>query len=370
MRRTWRWAVVAAVVAALVALPFLVSAVPVGQAAGAGSAAALLERIQASRTHPYAGYAESTGSLALPTTDQLSDVASLLGGRTQVRAWWRSADDWRSDTVTPVGELSTRTSATEVQVWDFEDSDVAVTPPDVASAVRLPRVGDTLPPELAARLLSGATTGQVTTLAARRVAGRPADGLAMTPDDPLSSIARVDVWADRASGIPVLVEVFGRTSDTAALSSTFLDFTDVDPSPQEVAFSPPPGARVFIRQRFDLVRSIGRVPDAGLPDRLLGFARTPPQPGLEGIGQYGSGVTQVAVGALPERAARSLLEQIRLASTAVKLPEGTAISVGPVSLLVTDPQVTGQTWLVAGTLTPQGLARAATELRPAAGASS
>lgn len=369
MRRTWRWVVVAAVVALLVGLPSLVRAFPVG-AGNAGSAAALLDRIRASRTHPYAGYAESTGSLALPTTDQLSDVASLLGGRTQVRAWWRSADDWRSDTVTPAGELSTRTSPTDVQVWDFEDSDVAVTGPDVAGAVRLPRVGDTLPPELAARLLSGATAAQVTTLSPRRVAGRAADGLRMTPGDPLSSIARVEVWADQASGIPVLVEVFGRTSATAALSSTFLDFTDAEPSVQEVTFNPPPGARVFTRQRFDLVRAIGQVPDTNLPGRLLGFVRTPSQPGLEGIGQYGSGVTQVAVGALPERAARSLVEQLRLASTAVKLPEGTAISVGPVSLLVTDPQVTGQTWLVAGTLTPAGLAQAAAELRAATGEAS
>ncbi len=361
--------VVAAVVAALVGLPSLVRACPVGQGS-VGSASALLDRIRASRTHPYAGYAESTGSLALPTTDQLSDVASLLGGRTQIRAWWRSADDWRSDTVTPAGELSTRTSPTEVQVWDFEDSDVAVTSPDVAGAVRLPRVGDTLPPELAARLLSGATTAQVSTLAPRRVAGRAADGLRMTTGDPLSSIARVDVWADQASGIPVLVEVYGRSGDTPALSTTFLDFTDAQPSVQEVAFSPPPGSRVFTRQRFDLVRAIGQVPDTSLPARLLGFDRIPSQPGLAGIGQYGSGVTQIAVGALPERAARSLLEQLRLASTAVKLPEGTAISVGPVSLLVTDPQVTGQTWLVAGTLTPEGLAQAATQLRPAAKASS
>ena len=369
MTRTWRWVVVAAVVALLVGLPSLVRAFPVGPGS-IDSAAALLDRIRASRTHPYAGSAESTGSLALPITDQLSDVASLLGGRTQLRAWWRSADDWRSDTVTPAGERSTRTSSTEVQVWDFEDSDVAVTGPDVTGAVRLPRVGDTLPPELAARLLSGATAAQVSTLSPRRVAGRAADGLRMTPDDPLSSIARVDVWADQASGIPVLVEVFGRTGATAALSSTFLDFTDTEPSVHEVAFSPPPGSRVFTRQRFDLVRAIGQIPDTNLPARLLGFDRTPSQPGLEGIGQYGRGVTQVAVGAIPERAARSLLEQLRHSSTAVKLPEGVAISVGPVSLLVTDPQVTGQTWLVAGTLTPQGLAQAATQLRPSPGAPS
>lgn len=366
MTPTRRWAVVAALVALLVALPLGVRALPVG-GGGSGTAAALLERIHASATHPYAGYAESTGSLALPSTDQLSDVASLLGGRTQVRAWWRSADDWRADTLTPVGELSTRTSPAGTQVWDFEDSDVARTAPDVPGAVRLPRATDALPPLLAARLLSGATADRVSSLPPRRVAGRPADGLRLTPDDPLSSITRVDVWADRASGVPVLVEAFGGTSTTAALSSTFLDFTDDQPSAAVVAFAPPPGARVFTRQRLDLVRAVGRVPDTGLPATLLGFPRAAPQPGLEGIGQYGRGVAQLAVGALPDRVASSLRDQLRVASGATRLPEGIAVTVGPVGLLLTDPQVTGQTWLVAGTLTPEGLARAAAGLRSRAG---
>lgn len=365
-----RWAVVTALVALLVLLPLAVRAFPV---AGAETPApALLARIRAAADHPYAGYAETTGSLALPVTTGLGDVGSLLGGRTQQRVWWRGARDWRADTLSASGELSARTSPAGTQVFDFEDTDVARTAPDTAGAVRLPRATDTLPPLLAARLLSGATSAQVSSLTSRRVAGRPADGLRLSPNEPLSSIARVDVWADRASGVPLLVEAYSRsstggTSAVPAMSSTFLDFTDATPGQQVVAFIPPPGAQVFERRRLDLAQAIGRVPDTALPATLLGFPRAASPAGLEGIGQYGRGVTQLAVGELPERVAGSLREQLKAVIGVTSLPEGVAVTVGPVGLLVTDPEVTGRTLLVTGTLTPAGLAQVARGLRPGAG---
>ena len=358
------WAVVAALGALLVLLPIGVRSLPVP---GAGTQAAeLLGLIRESGAHAYAGYAETTGSLALPVTDTLTDVASLLGGRTLQRVWWRGGDDWRSDTLSASGELSTRTTPTGMQVFDFEGGVVARTAPDVPGAVRLPRAVDTLPPLLAGRLLSEASAAQVSSLPPRRVAGRSADGLRLTPGDPLSSIERVDVWADRVSGIPLLVEAFGRTSATAAVSSTFLDFTDALPSEQELAFTPPPGTRVVARQRLDLAQAVGRTPDPSLPATLLGFPRAPSPTGLAGIGQYGQGVTQLVVGQLPDRVAASLRQQLRAVVGATALPEGLAVSIGPVGLLVTDPAVTGRTFLLTGTLTPDGLARAAAALRTGA----
>ena len=228
MRAGWRWAVCAVTVAVLVAVPFAVRYAPVS-APDAGPAA-LLARMQASWSNPYQGYAESSGALALPTTDQLNDLSTLLSGRTQMRVWWRSATDWRSDTITPAGERSTRTTVAGSLVWDYEDNRVGVAAPDADNPVRLPRDTDTLPPQLAARMLSEATADELSALPARRVAGRPAEGLELRPSDSLSSVGRVDVWADAASGIPVLVEVFGRAGDLPAMSSTFLDFSDAAPS--------------------------------------------------------------------------------------------------------------------------------------------
>lgn len=78
-------------------------------------------------------------------------------------------------------------------------------------------------------------------------------------------------------------------------------------------------------------------------------------------------MTQFAVGALPDGAASSLRDQLLLARATKKLPEGIALSVGPVGLLLTDPAVTGESWLLTGTLTSAALTRAAAELRAANG---
>lgn len=357
-----RWAIVVTAVVALAATPLLVRALPVAGAPSAASAPALLERMRAAWSRPYAGYVESTGSLALPVSDQFDEVASLLGGRNQLRVWWRAADDWRADALSPTGERSTRTSPDGVWVWDFEDNRVTRTTPEPAGDPRLPRDADALPPQLAARLLSGARAAEVSSLPARRVAGRAADGLRLVPAEPLTSIGHVDVWADRASGIPVLVEVFGRAPGVAALSSTFLDFTPRRPTEQETAFSPPPGSRLRTGSRFDVVEIARRFAPVPPPSSLLGLPRAPSQSELEGIGQYGEGVTRVAVSALPARLARSLRAQLRVATGTVQLPQGLSVSVGPVGVLLTDEGPTGQDWLVTGTVSPEGLAAAATEL--------
>ncbi len=359
MGRSWRWLVVLVVVATLTALPTLVATFPLGSSNDAGS---LLIRIRASADRPYAGYAESSGSLALPASDVLDDVSTLLGGRTQVRVWWRAPDDWRVDTLTPTGENDQYALDVRTVDWDYEDNRTSYGEADLGQ-VRLPTSRDVVPPYLAARLLGVATADRVTSLPPRLVAGGVADGLRFRPGDPLGSIARVDVWSDRESGIPVHVDVYGRGATTPAVSSTFLGFSSATPDPSATRFVQPAGSRVGRGRRFDLVRAIGRVPDSGLPRELLGYSRVPTSPGLEGVAQFGRGTTQFAVGVLPERAARSLRQQLSLAAGSTALPEGVAFSVGPLGLLLTDPAVTGTTMLLAGTLTPKGLAMAAADLR-------
>ncbi|MEP6856458.1 MAG: hypothetical protein ABJA33_13360 [Pedococcus sp.] len=359
MGRSWRWLVVLAVVATLAALPLLVATFPLGSGT---DAATLLKRMRASADRPYAGYAESTGSLALPASDVLDDVSTLLGGRTQVRVWWRAADDWRVDTLTPTGENDQYAVDIGTANWDYEDHRTSYGEVDLGQ-VRLPKSRDVVPPDLAARLLGEATADRLTTLPPRLVAGGVAEGLRFRPEDPLGSIERVDVWSDGESGIPVHVDVYGRGAKTPAVSSTFLDFSSATPDSSATRFVPPGGSRVGSGRRFDLVRAVGRVPDAGLPQDLLGYSRSPTMPGLEGVAQYGRGTTQFAVGVLPERAARRLRQQLSVAVGSTALPEGVALSVGPLALLLTDPAVTGSTMLLAGTLTPEGLALAAADLR-------
>src|SRR5579885_3409042 len=100
----WRWAVVAAVAAALVAAPLVLAALP---ASARMDPSALRTRVLATANLPYQGYAESTGSLGLPDLPNLSEVTSLLGGTTRLRAWYVAPQHWRVDEITGVGERDT-----------------------------------------------------------------------------------------------------------------------------------------------------------------------------------------------------------------------------------------------------------------------
>ncbi len=302
------------------------------------------------------GYAESTGALALPVGDEFDDTTTLLGGRTQLRVWWRGNRDWRVDTLDPAGERSMRVGPSGTWLWDFEDSRATRAADKSPGTVRLPRADDGLPPALAARLLSGATDAQASALPARRVAGRPADGLRVRPQDPHSSIDRVDVWADRASGIPVSVEVYAgarparrcrRPSSTSAAGR---------PAAAATAFTPPPSARVRFGSRFDLVDAIARFSPAQPPGLLRGYPRQDPLEGTRGVGLYGSGVTQVAVADFRAVGGGPSTSSCGSPWGRHAVPAGTAVDVGPVALLLTRPDRSGIRWLLTGTMTPEGLA--------------
>ena len=145
-------------------------------------------------------------------------MTSLLTGTTRVRTWYAAPSRWRFDVVSDRrrARMCTRTPEGEF-TWDYGANlltRLVGTPP-----VRLPRAGDLLPPDLARRVLSAARDDPVSALPARRVAGRPAAGLRLTPADPATTIGHVDVWADPDTGLPVAVEVTARGADRPVLVS-------------------------------------------------------------------------------------------------------------------------------------------------------
>ncbi len=54
------------------------------------------------------------------------------------------------------------------------------------------------------------------------MAGQSAAGLAVRPASPQSTIAQADIWASPGTGLPLLVEVFGRGAAQPALSTRIL----------------------------------------------------------------------------------------------------------------------------------------------------
>jgi hypothetical protein len=365
MRRGHRWAIVLAGALVLAALPWAVTELP---AAGSGvTATDLLTRVEHSSSVPYSGYAESLGSLAVPETDQFNAITDLLGGRTQMRVWWSSSAEWRVDTVSLTGETDLHRSGGQTWTWDYEANRATLDDNGHPPGVRLPRSDDLLPPNLARRLLSGATPPEVQRLPSARVAGHSAAGLRLRPNEPGTTIDKVDVWA-LASGLPVRVAVYGKGSATAVVSTSFLQLTTAAPTSSDITFVPPASARVTESNGLDLLGFIDLLlVDVHPPATLAGLSRNVSTPLVGAVGVYGRGVTILLAVPLPPRIAYPLRDQLEKAVGAVNAADGVAIGVGVLNLLLGQPAVDGGAWLVTGTVTPETLARAMAELPAANG---
>lgn len=355
-----RWLAVLAATAVLAALPALVAAVPARTSDL--SAAALLERITDSAGLPYSGYAEATGGLALPVTDQFGSIADLFGGRTQLRVWYRSSTDWRVDAIGFAGESDIHHDESGDWSWNYEANTVDRTGSPVAPQVRLPAAADLLPPEFGRRLLSQALPQEASRIGSERIAGRSAPGLRITPQQPASTIAAVDVWADTATGLPLRVRVQGKQSGSAALTSSFLDFSPDQPSASVTRFLPPLNARISDRPSRDLATAIDQLGSVVPPARLAGLDRNRQLPALGSVAVYGRGVTEMVAVPLPTRLGYSLSQQLAEATGADPNEPRLSLTVGPLTLLLSSARQRDAAWLLVGTVTAETLAGAAAEL--------
>jgi hypothetical protein len=347
----------------LLALPTVVGALP---ASDAGTSAADLRGLAlASGGVAFSGYAQSAGGLDLPVGDQLTDVADLLSDRTSMRAWYRGADDWRVDVVRPTGETGVHADPGGTWTWDYEDATATRSDP---SPLALPTPADLLPSALGRRLLAEVGDDGLSRIGAERVAGRDALGLRVVPAEQASSVARVDVWVDARSRVPLRVQVFGEDAAgpgaEPALDSGFLDFDLATPPAEVTAFDVPPGAQVLEGQDARLLQAARRAGEDGdrleFTPELAGLARRTVDGAPRTIGLYGRGITLLAVSPLPRRVAGPLRDALVVAPGAVVDELGVRISAGPLGLmLVRGPD--GPV-LLSGTVSLDALATAATEL--------
>ena len=355
--RAARWAAVAALVAVLIALPPVLRLLPASDAGV--SAAKLRSRALATSALGFSGYAVSAGNLALPVTDQLSSVADLFSNRTSMRVWWRGPLDNRVDVVTAAGETGTHTGPGATWTWQYE---TATATRNAAHPLELPTPPDVLPSSLGRRLLSEATDAELSRVGARRVAGRDALGLRLTPSDAASSVRRVDVWADGRTGLPLQVEVFQKGAAKVALDARFLDLRLGMPDAAVTAFVPPPGAAIREGTEAEVVLEAGRrIRPVQLPATLVGLPRRALDGVPTGIGLYGRGVTLLAVAPVPDRLAFGLRDALSASPDAVTDELGTRVAAGPVAVMVVEPPGRGP-YVLTGTVTLDALADAARRL--------
>jgi hypothetical protein len=350
-----RWLVVLLTAAAFVATPLLISARPA--APSDISAGDLAARIGQSANVGWSGYVQTAGTLQVPDNESFATLAQLLGEDTQLRVWWRAADDWRVDRLRSTGETDLFRQGRGIVRWVFESETATYSP---VSKIRLPDASDLLPPVFARSVLQGVREDELNRLPVRRVAGIDAPGLRITPDEKATTVGHVDIWADPVSGLPLEVQLYGLGDNRPVLTTTLRNVTVGAPPDTTTKFHLPEGVRVVYEQSVDVAAAANAFAPYDMPASLAGLgSRDGLDPGAVGI--YGRGATTLI--ALPLRGSVSgpLRRQLQDRGTAQVTDVGTLAPVGPVQLLIT-PRRPGGAFLLAGTVTADALRRAASEL--------
>ena len=364
VRAIHRWGIVALSGLVLGLVVWVWPVLPIGAGASRAndsiSGAEVLARIVAAGNRPYSGYVETTGTLALPVASRFTDVGELLGETTLTRVWWRDASDWRVNKLLAAGETDLIHRGEQTTEWSYESAEATVyRDPDI----RLPRTSDLLPPALGARAAVDADRDDVQRIEDRVVAGRWALGVRLRPVSTSASIDHVDVWADEASGHALRLEVYVAGAAVPSFTSEFREFSAQRPAAAATAFSAPASAKLSFDDVLDIADAANQFSEATPPARLGGLAQAEQTRGAVGV--YGSGMTQLVAIPLWERAAEPFRDQLRTSTAVQYLPEGTALTIGPLAVLLTEYD-DGSGWLLAGTVTQETLRIAAPRLPPVA----
>jgi hypothetical protein len=365
-RLGWRWAVVAGGVAVLCALPALAQVLPVH--APAVTAAQLRSRILNSGRISYSGYAESNATFGLPSLPGLSDVTSLLDGVTRMQVWQASPSHWRVDVLSDTSERDTYQQARSSYVWDSGSE--LLTRIVGHSTVRLPQAADFLPPSLASRLVHEAgSRARLSVLAPRRVAGQTVNGLRVVPGDPVSTVGRIDVWAEAGSGLPLDVQVYAKGARQPALETHFFQVSRWRPDRAVLTPQRGPGTGYTTATASSLAGELSHLAPVLLPVKLAGqHVRIIPD--LLPIGVYGQGLSTFVVLAIGGSTGQRLLSGAETAGGApVRATNGTGVAVSSplvsVVLMHRDTPARAnfdETYLLAGLASRQTLEQAAAAL--------
>lgn len=353
-----RWLVVALLALGVCAPPTVLRLLPASDTDI--SAAALAKRIDASRDTGWSGEVRAQGALEVPLGGStFGGVARLLGERTELRVWWRNKVNWRVDRITPTGETDLLREGSASIRWKYEDKTARLVS---WSRIRLPDDNDLVPTELAARLLDGAKTSELSRIPPRRVAGQSAVGLRLVPADPSSTIARVDVWADESSGVPLRVAVYGDgDSRHPTLTTEVVSFDEEEPSDREVSFEFAPDVDFERGSSFDAVASANAFAPFRLPSEVVDLERRGAEAGLGAVGVYGRGPTALLAVPLRDGPADELAKQLARSRDARETGRNVALDIGPLSVMLVRGEPAN--FLLTGTVTPAALQQAAIELQ-------
>lgn len=194
---------------------------------------------------------------------------------------------------------------------------------------------------------------------ARRLAGVDAAGLRLRPADPSrTTVDRIDLWVEPATGLALRVEVHARGGAGPALTSVLLDLDLSMPPASRTRFVPPADARVDVVDAPDIAAAADRFSPYLLPATLAGLPRRTDTGDQRGVATYGSGLTALTVVPLRGRTAHRLLHDLA-AGTALsdEADISTALVQGRVA------QDRRRAYLLLGTVPQEVISTALAELR-------
>jgi hypothetical protein len=352
-----RWLVVGVIALGVVAPSLLLRSWPASESDA--SATSLAQRVVRSTGTAWSGEVRTQGTLDVPLdSSTFGGVARLLGEQNNLRVWWRDSDTWRVDRLRTSGESDIARNGGLSVKWSYEDARARFA---TYSPIRLPDDNDVVPSALAARLLAGAQRDELSRLPARRVAGASAAGVRLVPADTSSTIARVDVWVDESSGLPLRVEVYGDRDVHPVLTTEVTSFEIGDPSDAQVGFRLSRAVHSVRGETLDDVAAANAFAPFLLPARVIGLERRTAAPDLGAVGVYGRGPTALLAMPLRGRTAEALHQQLARSNSARTTDRTVALEIGPLSVLLVQSE--DANFLLTGTVTPASLRQAAVDLQ-------
>jgi hypothetical protein len=200
----------------------------------------------------------------------------------------------------------------------------------------------------------------VSLLPPRRVAGQDAAGLRIAPASSRSTIAAADIWASPQTGLPLLVEVFGRGSVRPALQTQFLQAGPWTPDIGTLTPQQGPGSGFTTTTPSSFAGVLKSLDDEVLPPALAGEARQ--RSPVPQIGVYGSGLTAFAVLTFRHDSGEQLLDTaLDAGATPLTFTAGTgAVASAPlINLVLVHPGESPDTFLLVGLVSKATLEQAA-----------
>jgi hypothetical protein len=155
------------------------------------------------------------------------------------------------------------------------------------------------------------------------------------------------------------VEVSGKGASRPAFTTAFEDFSATTPPRSRTTFEPPPGADYRFDDVLDIADAANQYAPYLAPERVAGLTKE--VQAERAVGLYGSGVTRLLTVPMRHQEADPLREQLLRTLGVQSIPEGTLVTVGPLSVLLTGSDGSGA-FLLAGTVTPETLTQGAADL--------